>query len=91
MALIFAPLVRLNDGKLPLSVGTGGFTPENYYLGMGVSPTGRVYAVLDGVIAHYSHGLPFDTDGRLVVSQTTPQRYDMSVPFALSGAISGGS
>lgn len=91
MALIFSPLVRTDNGKLPLSIGTGVVPSHHVSQGMKISSSGFIYAVLDGTIHHYSHGLPFDINGRLVVSQNIPQRYDMAVPLTSTGAVAGGS
>ena len=91
MALTFAPLIRLNGGVLLLSVGVGVPTPTTFFQCLKITDGGAVYAVMDGIISHYANGLPFDINGRLVVSQTAVTRTDMGVPFTLNGAVAVGA
>ena len=90
MSLVFAPFVRLNAGRVPLSVGVGAVAGQTTAQGLKISDVGFIYAVMDGTIDHYANGLPFDVNGRLVVSQSPPSRISMSVPFTSTGAVSGG-
>jgi hypothetical protein len=90
MSLIFAPFARLNGGKVPISVGVGVPASSTTFQSLKVSDSGYIYAVMDGVVAHYANGLPFDVNGRLVITQNAPVRYNMSVPFGANDAVSGG-
>lgn len=90
MALVFSPLVRLNGGALAVSVGSGAVSSYTTFQGLKVSDSGAVYVCIDGVIDRYANGLPFDVNGRLVLSTGAPVRVQMSVPFTATGAVSGG-
>ena len=90
MALIFAPLAR-KSGKVPVSIGTGAIPNGESLQGLNVSEEGYIFAVLDGEINHYFQGLPFDVNGRLVISQNTPARVSASVPFTSTGGVAGGT
>lgn len=90
MSNIFQPYTRHSSGDIPLNIGVAvpvGFTLSQ---GLKVDEAGAIYAVLDGTINHYNAGLPFNSDGRLVVSNNPQVRVDQGIPFAASGGMSLG-
>ena len=86
MSIIFGNLVR-PTGVLPLIIGVGplGSIVRSQHLNL--NDSGQVYSVFNGAITHYGAGLPFDTNGRLVVTSNAVDRIDQGVPFATNGGM----
>jgi hypothetical protein len=59
-------------------------------MGFIVDDAKQIYSATGGVIDHYSQGLPFDVDGRLVVEVDTIAYYDQGIGFTASGALAIG-
>ena len=74
-------------GRLPLNSGSGPVDDAVSYHALKLDGEGQIYAVLEGTIHHYASGLPFDEDGRLVVTTTPPERWDQGTPFSSTGAV----
>jgi hypothetical protein len=87
MSNIFQPLTRDNGGILPLNIGIGVLVDPVKNQHLNLDATGAVYAILDGAINHHGAGLPFDIDGRLVVSSGALSYWDQSIPFTATGAV----
>ena len=87
MSNIFTYLVRSTLGALPVNIGIGAIVDPVKSQGLNIDNTGAVYAVADGVIDHYNQGLPFEVNGRLVVTEDPKVRVDQSVPFSAAGAM----
>ena len=85
MSNIFTYLVRSTLGALPVNIGVGAIVSPIASQGLNIDATGAVYAVSDGVIDHHHQGLPFDENGRLVVTEDPKVRVDQSVPFSADG------
>ena len=90
MSNIFQPLTRSSGGVVPLNIGVGvlGTTVKNQHLNLDTS--GAVYAVSGGAVNHHGAGLPFDSNGRLIVSASPTARVDQSIPFTAAGAVAIG-
>ena len=90
MSNIFGPINRTNaSGKLGLSTGVGAIPAgASRYNHLWVGDFQDVYASIDQPITHHGAGLPFDADGRLVVTNAPVTYWDQGVPFAASGAVS---
>ena len=56
-------------------------------MAMQVDAAGAIFAVLEGAITNYASGLPFDVNGRLVVSTDPPARFDQGMGFNATGAV----
>ena len=87
MSNIFTYLSR-GTGALAFNIGSGALGAVVKSQHLNLDDVGGVYAVLDGTITHYGAGLPFDADGRLVVSEGAVARVDQTMPFTASGAVS---
>ena len=72
--------------RLPLVGGDLIVDPVKYHA-LRLDDQGQVYAVLDGAIDHYASGLPFDAEGRLVVSTDSVVRWDQGTAFAANGGV----
>ena len=87
MSNIFSYLVRDTGGYVPFNTGTGpiigGVKSQHLWL----DTEGAVYAVIDGIIDHWGAGLPFDADGRLVVSSDAASYFSQALTFTASGAL----
>ena len=81
MSNIFQPLVRETGGRLPLNIGDGPLVDPIKNQHLNLDSNGAIYASFDGVINHYGAGLPFDVDGRLIISTLDPIRFDQTIPF----------
>jgi hypothetical protein len=90
MSNVFQALVRDTGGLIPMNIGVGVITDPVSFQGLNIDSTGAVYAILDGVIDHHASGLPFDVDGRLVVSNAAVSYFDQSIPFTATGAMALG-
>ena len=85
MSNIFTYLVRSTLGAIPVDLGSGVTDNPMASQGLNLDSTGAIYAVADGVIDHYHQGLPFDENGRLVVTEDPKVRVDQSIPFSVDG------
>lgn len=88
MSNIFQNLVRDTDGVLALEAGSGPIADPLYSQGLPITSAGAVHCVIDGVIDYHVYGLPFDADGRMVVSADAISYFDQSLPFTVDGALS---
>ena len=86
MSNIFSYLNR-SDGRIPLNLGSGALVSPVESQHLNLDDAGAVYAALDGTIAFYGAGLPFDADGRLVVSTGVAVDVTQSIPFTATGAV----
>lgn len=90
MSNIFQPLVRDTAGVIPMNIGVGPLVDPVKNQGLNLDATGAVYAVSGGAIDHYSSALPFDVNGRLVVSAAPKTYVDQTIPFTATGAVATG-
>ena len=90
MSIIFHQLIRESGGTLPVSVGSGPIVGGTNSQGLIINTSGEVESVLDGTVDHHSAGLPFDVDGRLVVSANPIAYFSQSIPFTAGGAVAFG-
>jgi hypothetical protein len=82
---IFAPLVR-PYGTLPVLIESGPAVGHTEYMHMLVDIGGFLLCSNDA-IDHYGAALPFDINGRVVVSAAAVTRWDQDIPFTASGAV----
>jgi len=90
MSNIFQPLTRSSGGLVPLNIGVGALVDPVMSQGLNLDSTGSIYAALDGVIDYHTTALPFDLNGRLVVSNGAATYTDQGIPFTASGAVALG-
>ena len=81
MSNIFAPWVRYNNKRVPLVVGTGPIVGGYKNQHLWFTDKFEIQCVRDGVIHHFGDALPFDVDGRLVVSTNDVDYWDQAIPF----------
>jgi hypothetical protein len=86
MSNIFSYLNH-TDGTIPMNTGVGALVSPVSSQHLNLDATGAVYSVLNGTTSHYGAGLPFDTNGRLVISNNAITRVDQSIPFAANGGV----
>ena len=87
MSNIFTYLVRDTGGVIPLNVGSGPISVPIKSQHLNIDSDGNIYAS-NGVIDHYGAGLPFDVDGRMVISSEPVAYVDQAIPFAAGGGVS---
>ena len=85
MSNIFAPLVR-PFGTLPIVVESGPAVGHEAYMHMLVDDDGLLLCSNDQ-IHHYGAAVPFDINGRVVISASDVARWDQGIPFTASGAV----
>jgi hypothetical protein len=85
MSNIFAPYAKIHSGIIKFNNGAIGTVVKNQHLNC--DDQQQIYAVVDGTIDHYGAGLPFDSQGRLVTTNTAKVRTDQGIPFAANGGI----
>lgn len=86
MANVFGFLFR-DKGSLPLNIGVGAIVSPIKSQHLNLDDANAIYSVADGAISYHDQGLPFDVNGRLVVTANAVARVDQGVPFAASGAV----
>lgn len=79
-------VIRQNGGEIAIAVGSGAVT-GSVSQGVYVTSDGEIEANLDGTITHHANGLPFDANGRLVVSTDPVSGFSSGYPITSAGAI----
>ena len=91
MSNIFSYLVRDTGGYVPFNSGTGHISNGIKSQHLWLDTEGAVYAVVDGTIDHWGAGLPFDVNGRLVVSSGAPDYFSQGLAFTADGMLATSS
>lgn len=87
---IFQVIARTNGGVIPAKHGSGPVATPYYFQHLMLDDVGAVYTVNLAQAAlpiHYGAGIPFDNDGRVVISANSVVRVTQGIPFANNGAI----
>ena len=91
MSNVFQHLVRDTGGAIPLEIGSGAPVSPVSDQGLLINSDGQIYANDQATIAFFLNGLPFDTNGRLVVHLGGDVSYlDQAVPFTAENRIAIG-
>lgn len=91
MSNIFAPYARIKNGIVTFNAGSGALGPGHKNQHLNLDTNGAIYAVAGGVISYYGAGLPFDSNGRLVIEAANPVRVDQATPFTATNAVAVGA
>ena len=91
MSNIFSYLVRDTGGYIPFNSGSGPISGGIKSQHLWLDTEGAVYAVIDGIVDHWGAGLPFDINGRLVISTSPVAYFDQKMPFTANGLLAVGT
>lgn len=81
MSNIFAQWTRNNSQRVPFVIGTGPIVGGYKNQHLWFTDQFAIECVRDGVIHHYGDALPFDINGRLVISENAVDYWDQDIPF----------
>jgi hypothetical protein len=87
LSIIFHQITSQNNGFLPLKLGTGAPFGAIASQGLLVNELGEVYATTALPPVVWSAGLPFDSNGRLVVEAGSVATFSGGLGFTASGAL----
>lgn len=87
---IFANFVRDTGGLVQFNEGGGAPPNPVDTMGLRLDTAGAIFAQRNGQIDHYHNGLPFNLQGRLMITGADPVRVTQGIAFSASDHVCQG-